>query len=114
MEAINRALEAYTKTGEDNLPYMELINGREYGQLTMAPLKSKLAAEQAKNAALIKKRALKQGNRKCSSCQKAHVDLRACARCGCVQYCEKACQVQDWPSHKTVCKELAAQSSESK
>lgn len=37
----------------------------------------------------------------------AKKDLKACARCKCVFYCGKECQVQDWKArHKKFCKTL--------
>jgi hypothetical protein len=42
----------------------------------------------------------------CFACCRCHgaseKDLR-CKRCGLVRYCGKACQVADWPRHKTQC-----------
>jgi hypothetical protein len=35
-------------------------------------------------------------------------DLRYCSMCRVVQYCSRECQKRDWPTHKKLCKTLAA------
>lgn len=39
----------------------------------------------------------------CHSCGHHSVNLRKCARCRLVSYCDRDCQKQDWESHKSVC-----------
>lgn len=34
------------------------------------------------------------------------MDRSKCARCKTVWYCSRACQLKDWPEHKTECKEM--------
>ena len=36
------------------------------------------------------------------TCQKEA--SKKCSRCRCVFYCDKSCQTQDWPVHKSNCK----------
>ncbi|XP_025079802.1 uncharacterized protein LOC112555584 [Pomacea canaliculata] len=38
------------------------------------------------------------------ACHEASRPLKSCGRCGAVIYCSKACQREDWPSHKVSCK----------
>lgn len=42
----------------------------------------------------------------CRYCQKAATGMRKCAACKCVRYCSKACQRNDWMSHKVACRLL--------
>ena len=39
----------------------------------------------------------------CNFCNKSSRNLRRCTRCKKVQYCDHACQTNDWPRHKTTC-----------
>jgi hypothetical protein len=40
----------------------------------------------------------------CTVCNKSkNVRLRFCDRCKCARYCSKACQNDDWPTHKLLC-----------
>ena len=41
----------------------------------------------------------------CQACgiHKYERSVQACARCRCVKYCSRFCQVQHWPLHKPVC-----------
>ena len=41
----------------------------------------------------------------CRYCNQVAV-LKKCARCHCVRYCSKACQVADWSIHKQLCQQL--------
>ena len=41
----------------------------------------------------------------CRSCNRV-VALKKCARCHCVRYCSKRCQVADWYIHKKLCEQL--------
>ena len=45
---------------------------------------------------------------RCKGCKESaeSTSLMACSACGIIKYCSKACQVQNWPEHKTLCKEL--------
>jgi len=45
---------------------------------------------------------------KCIGCDKSaeSTSLMACSACGIVKYCSKECQVQDWPKHKIMCKDM--------
>ena len=38
------------------------------------------------------------------TCQKEA--SKKCSRCRCVFYCDKSCQTQDWPVHKSNCKAI--------
>ena len=40
---------------------------------------------------------------KCAYCKKSSADLKKCTKCSSVQYCDRACQRNDWPEHKKVC-----------
>lgn len=40
---------------------------------------------------------------KCPSCDALEPRMR-CSRCQIVSYCNRECQVKDWPKHKTTCK----------
>lgn len=49
----------------------------------------------------------------CAKCGKwdyggADVALKRCARCLTMYYCSAACQKEDWPDHKAICKALKA------
>lgn len=44
----------------------------------------------------------------CQTCKLAK-KISACAQCGMVFYCSIVCQKKDWPTHKTVCKMMAAE-----
>ncbi len=39
----------------------------------------------------------------CHSCGQQSVNLKKCARCRSVSYCNRECQTKDWKSHKSVC-----------
>lgn len=43
-------------------------------------------------------------SKKCAVCSKQGVKLMACGNCKNIFYCERACQIKDWASHKLVCK----------
>ena len=43
----------------------------------------------------------------CKTCTKELAAPQICSRCGVATYCDKTCQVADWPSHKSECKKLA-------
>ncbi|EQC36735.1 hypothetical protein SDRG_06171 [Saprolegnia diclina VS20] len=47
----------------------------------------------------------------CAGCAAPRTGALACARCKCVAYCSKACQVRDWKEggHKAACRQLSAQ-----
>ena len=40
---------------------------------------------------------------KCAYCKKSSANLKKCTKCSRVQYCDRACQGNDWPEHKKVC-----------
>jgi uncharacterized C2H2 Zn-finger protein len=49
----------------------------------------------------------------CANCkvlEKSEKQFLKCSRCGFVFYCSKACQRNNWPSHKQICKEISKQS----
>jgi len=49
---------------------------------------------------------------KCANCknlEKLEKEFQKCSRCGLVFYCSKACQRNDWPNHKQLCKEIRKQ-----
>ena len=39
----------------------------------------------------------------CVSCLSTSTDNKACAQCHVALYCNRQCQVRDWPVHKTIC-----------
>ena len=41
--------------------------------------------------------------RTCKVCGKGEGDLKRCAKCKRIFYCSRKCQVDDWPTHKSVC-----------
>ena len=41
---------------------------------------------------------------KCAHCAQPMIEKKRCARCKKVFYCSKACQANNWPSHRGVCK----------
>lgn len=43
--------------------------------------------------------------RLCAVCQSMH-DPKPCAGCRGVYYCSKACQIQHWREHKTICRQI--------
>lgn len=43
-------------------------------------------------------------NERCGHCSAFHKDLKACAKCGTVKYCNRECQSKDWKGHKHDCK----------
>ena len=45
---------------------------------------------------------------KCSSCGKASESLKQCVRCRKVSYCDRNCQQNDWPRHKSTCGDTIA------
>uniref|UniRef100_A0A7S2UE89 MYND-type domain-containing protein n=1 Tax=Attheya septentrionalis TaxID=420275 RepID=A0A7S2UE89_9STRA len=45
--------------------------------------------------------------RGCHKCNKSGLDFKRCSNCLQVHYCCKAHQVEDWKSHKTVCKRFS-------
>lgn len=51
----------------------------------------------------------KEGSQSCIC--GAQSKLMACSRCKKTGYCSKACQIQDWPEHKQMCKEQSSQKS---
>ncbi len=42
---------------------------------------------------------------RCFSCKKETSNLKKCGKCKSVSYCSRACQKQDWSTHKQFCKE---------
>ena len=40
----------------------------------------------------------------CENCKTAQPECKACSGCKMVLYCSRSCQVQHWPTHKTMCK----------
>jgi hypothetical protein len=44
----------------------------------------------------------------CSHCGAELSDPKRCTKCKSVRYCNRECQVADWPKHKKQCKKLAA------
>ncbi|KAG0232834.1 hypothetical protein BGW42_007843 [Actinomortierella wolfii] len=46
--------------------------------------------------------------KKCAlpGCRLMKEDLKQCSKCKSAWYCSKQCQVEDWKSHKTTCREL--------
>jgi len=43
----------------------------------------------------------------CSNCGQPSVS--SCSRCSAIRYCGKECQEAQWPSHKSICKEIKTQ-----
>ncbi len=48
----------------------------------------------------------------CDSCGTSGANFSRCARCRTAIYCSRDCQTKDWPNHKTICKQLAAQAAQ--
>lgn len=44
----------------------------------------------------------------CAGCGASECRLMKCARCHCVLYCTKECQVAAWPAHKAACRAAVA------
>jgi hypothetical protein len=42
--------------------------------------------------------------KQCASCLKLAINCKRCSICKYVVYCNKECQVKDWPAHKIICK----------
>lgn len=40
----------------------------------------------------------------CDYCKSEKNDLKICSKCKLCRYCDKECQVKDWPVHKRRCK----------
>ena len=53
--------------------------------------------------AIGKAEALLSTHNICNFCNKSSRNMRKCTRCEQVQYCDRACQSNDWPRHKTTC-----------
>jgi len=49
-----------------------------------------------------------KANRVCAYCSNNEAVSQKCAQCGIAYYCNKDCQRQDWPEHKSNCSSLAA------
>lgn len=47
---------------------------------------------------------IKDGLKSCNFCHNRSAKLKACGRCGLVNYCGKECQLKDWEKHKIDCK----------
>ncbi|EGD74099.1 hypothetical protein PTSG_13224 [Salpingoeca rosetta] len=45
-----------------------------------------------------------QQQRRCFACKQEQARLQTCARCHCVWYCGRECQVADWKRHKVSCR----------
>ena len=45
---------------------------------------------------------------RCAACLSTSGERKSCHACGCVRYCNRGCQTAGWPSHKLVCRVLAA------
>ena len=45
---------------------------------------------------------------RCDACHSTTGERKSCHACGVVRYCNRECQTAGWPSHKLVCKVLAA------
>ncbi len=43
--------------------------------------------------------------RKCSNCKSEGCHLK-CTKCKVVAYCNRACQIADWPKHRVICREF--------
>jgi len=42
--------------------------------------------------------------KRCAKCAKSDCSLRACSKCHLVSYCDRDCQISDWPKHKASCR----------
>jgi len=42
--------------------------------------------------------------KRCAKCAKSDCSLRACSKCHIVYYCDRDCQISDWPKHKASCR----------
>ena len=42
--------------------------------------------------------------KRCGMCGKEGQNMRCCAACGQVRYCDRDCQKRHWKQHKTVCR----------
>ena len=45
---------------------------------------------------------------RCAACLSTSGERKSCHACGFVRYCNRECQVAGWPSHKLICRVLAA------
>lgn len=46
-------------------------------------------------------------NHQCANCKTVTGNLKKCTGCRAVVYCSKSCQLQHWPKHKAMCKQLS-------
>lgn len=61
------------------------------------------AALPTHNVSLERFAGIASKTRTCGACGKQAVALRSCGRCKAVYYCDRACQMSHWPTHKSMC-----------
>lgn len=96
------------------VPYVEAVGGQEVMVELATALKQHLKTSQHHcptdtilSAAFKIGQALKQktaDNASCDNCGNTGPGLKTCALCEKVKYCNRACQVAAWKTHKKVCK----------